>query len=130
MLRVHLGLWLEMRGPRGGGLGMRGPCGGGLGVRGPRGGGLAVGAQAAWRRTLVASTCMCREAADLGCARRAASDARVGVFWLGDYREFDDVTWNDRGSLKMGCFTIGISSKQNGVKSRKYKETLRSTGYQ
>ena len=73
---------------------MREPCGGGLGVRG-------------------------RAAADLGCARRAASDARAGVFRLGDYREFDDVTWNDpgRGSLTMGCFTIGISSKQNGVKS-------------
>jgi hypothetical protein len=74
-------------------------------MRGPRGGGL-------------------------GCARRAASDARAGVFRLGDYREFDDVTWNDRGSLTMGCFTIGISSEQNGVKSRKYKGTLISSGYQ
>ncbi len=74
--------------------------------------------------------CMTLVAADLGCARRAASDARAGVFRFGDYREFDDVTWNDRGSLTMGCFTIGISSKQNGVKSRKYKGTLISTGYQ
>jgi hypothetical protein len=73
---------------------------------------------------------MGRAAADLECARRAASDARAGVFRFGDYREFDDVTWNDRSSLTMGCFTIGISLKQNGVKSRKYRGTLISTGHQ
>ncbi len=91
-------------------------------MRGPRGGGLGCAGRAE-----ADLGCAGRAAADLGCARRAASDARAGVFRLGNYREFDDVTWNDRGSSTMGCFTIGISSKQNGVQRdfniMVYKET-------
>ena len=114
-----------MRGPRGGDLGCTGRAAADLGCAGRAAADLACAGRAA-----ADLGCAGRAAADLGCARRAASDARAGVFRLGDYREFDDVTWNDRGSLTMGCFTIGISSEQNGVKSRKYKGTLISSGYQ